>query len=305
MPRIRSVHPPLFTDEAFVSRSMPARLLAIGLWTEADDRGVFEWKPTSLKMRLFPADNVNLAELLAELLNGHIIAKHAVDGKEYGVIRNFCKWQRPKKPTYRYPFESEWAKYVGFKPKKRPTGAQQVLNQFSTEGEIAAQMEEGEEEGEKEAGENRLSSGPSAAPEGMSVDLDTDNSPEMVRAIARATAPKFFEEFWQAYPKREGANPKQPACKQFISIVGRGQDPEFIIAGARAYADELRRQGKFGTPYVAQAQTWLGQQRWFDYQRPPEDLARDAEIDRDMKQRGYEWDEGKGWRKVPTDDPPS
>lgn len=305
MARIRSVHPPLFTDEAFVSRSMSARLLAIGLWTEADDRGVFEWKPTSLKMRLFPADNINLADLLAELLNGRIIAKHTVDGRDYGLIRNFCKWQRPKKPTYRHPFKPEWAKYVGFKPKNSPTGTQQVLHQFSTEGEIGAQMEEGEEEGEKEEGENRLSSGASAAPEGMSADPGTENSPEMMRAIARAIAPKFFEEFWKEYPKREGANPKQPARKKFISIVARGQDPAIIISSARAYADELRQQGKFGTPYVAQTQTWLGQQRWIDYERSPVEIERQAQLDRDMKQRGYEWKEGEGWRKESEDGPPS
>jgi hypothetical protein len=304
MARIRSVHPPLFTDEAFVSRSMPARLLAIGLWTEADDRGVFEWKPMSLKMRLFPADNLNLADLLAELLDGQIIAKHVVDGKDYGIIRNFCKWQRPKKPTYRYPFESEWAKYVGFKLKKRPTGAQHVLHQFSTEGEISAQMkegeEEGEEEGEKEEGDNRLSSGGHDARDGVSVDLDSDNSPEMVKAISRAIAPRHFEEFWQVYPKRAGANPKQPARKQFISIVGRGQDAAIIIASARAYADELRREGKFGTAYVAQAQTWLGQQRWSDYEPSAADIARREEQDRDMLKRGMKWIDGR-WRELPSD----
>jgi hypothetical protein len=33
MPRIRSVHPGLFTDEAFVTVSMAARVLLIGVWT--------------------------------------------------------------------------------------------------------------------------------------------------------------------------------------------------------------------------------------------------------------------------------
>jgi hypothetical protein len=299
MARIRSVHPPLFTDEAFVCLSMPARLLTIGLWTEADDHGVFEWKPKSLKMRLFPADPLDVPDLLGELLNGEIIAKHAVDGKDYGIIRNFCKWQRPKKPTYRHPFDPEWAKYVGFKSKNSTSGTQPVPHQFFTEGEIAAQMEEGEEEGEKEKeeGENRPSSGAPSAPDGTSVDLDTDNSPEMLKAISRAIAPRHFEEFWKAYPKREGSNPKQPARKQFIRIIGRGEDAATVIAGARTYADELRRQGKLETPYVAQAQTWLGQQRWRDYERSPEEIERQVQLDRDMEQRGYEWEDGK-WRKA-------
>src|SRR4051794_19179480 len=37
--RIRSIHPRLFTDEAFVSCLPLARLLLLGIWTEADDHG--------------------------------------------------------------------------------------------------------------------------------------------------------------------------------------------------------------------------------------------------------------------------
>jgi len=98
MARIRSVHPGLFTDEAFVSASPLARLLTIGLWTEASDYGVFEWKPITLKMRLLPVDNVDVATLLAELERHNIIRRFEHDGRQYGAIRNFCRFQRPKKP---------------------------------------------------------------------------------------------------------------------------------------------------------------------------------------------------------------
>ena len=39
MARIRSVHPGLWTDEAFVSASPMARLFCIGLWGGASKRG--------------------------------------------------------------------------------------------------------------------------------------------------------------------------------------------------------------------------------------------------------------------------
>ena len=101
MPRIRSVHPGLFTDEAFVTLSMPARVFLIGVWTDADDHGVFEWKPISLKMRLFPNDNIDPAAMLEELAAVDLVRKVAHEGKPYGIVRNFCKWQKPKNPAYK------------------------------------------------------------------------------------------------------------------------------------------------------------------------------------------------------------
>ena len=67
MARIRSIHPGLWTDEAFVSLTPYSRLLFMGIWTECDDMGSFEWSPLKLKMRLLPADNIDAGELLAEL----------------------------------------------------------------------------------------------------------------------------------------------------------------------------------------------------------------------------------------------
>ena len=68
MARIRSVHPGLWTDEDFVQLSAPARLFLIGMWNESDDYGLFEWKPTRLKMRLAPNDPIDAAALMAELV---------------------------------------------------------------------------------------------------------------------------------------------------------------------------------------------------------------------------------------------
>ncbi len=53
MARIRSIHPGQATDEDFVQCSPFARLLAIFVRNEADDHGVFKWKPVTLKMRIF------------------------------------------------------------------------------------------------------------------------------------------------------------------------------------------------------------------------------------------------------------
>ena len=110
--RIRSVHPGLFTDDAFVSCSSYARLLIIGLWTEADDQGVFPWNPVTLKIRLLPMDNIEIEKLLEELEDQNVIKKYAVDGKSYGAIRNFRTYQHPRYPKYIHPIPDHYRNYV-------------------------------------------------------------------------------------------------------------------------------------------------------------------------------------------------
>src|SRR4051812_41607200 len=103
MPRIRSVHPGQWTDETFVGCSPVARLLAIALRNEADDGGVFEWKPVQIKMRLLPGDNCEVNQLLAELEAADLIKPYEIGGRRFGVIRNFTKYQRPKFPKLVHP----------------------------------------------------------------------------------------------------------------------------------------------------------------------------------------------------------
>jgi hypothetical protein len=115
MARIRSVHPGFFTDEAYVEFQHVTRLLLIGLWTECDDQGIFEWKPARLKMRLFPADALDLSPMLAELEAGNAIRRFEVDGAVYGAVRNFRKYQRPKSPNAVHPLPRDLERYVGTK----------------------------------------------------------------------------------------------------------------------------------------------------------------------------------------------
>jgi hypothetical protein len=87
-------------------------LLAIGIWNECDDMGAFEWKPVTLKIRILPVDSTDVVQLLAELSSANIIARYIVDGREYGAVRNFGRFQRPKKPRSTLPIPSEWRKYA-------------------------------------------------------------------------------------------------------------------------------------------------------------------------------------------------
>lgn len=146
MSRIRSIHPGFFTDEDLVSVSMGARLLFLGIGVEADDKGVFVWKPLTIKMRIFPADNVDVPSLLSELEGAGAIRRYEIDGKAFGAIRNFRKFQKPKTPNDLHPATAEILAFVGFASETRGSDDAPFPSKeetFPQKGEIAPQMEEG------------------------------------------------------------------------------------------------------------------------------------------------------------------
>jgi hypothetical protein len=81
-------------------------------------------------------------------------------------------------------------------------------------------------------------------------------------------SPPEFEAFWRAYPSRGShSNPKKPAVAKFAAAIKRGVDPGLIIAGAERYSANVKRTGT-DPQYVAQAVTWLNQERWNDQEKP-------------------------------------
>lgn len=123
MSRIRSIHPKILTDEAFMMLTVESPLsiaLLLGIWIEADDSGTFEWKPLTLKARILPAAAANILDLLSALEAGNFVKRFEINSKSYGVVRNFVRYQRPKKPLDTLPFTSETRSYAGFIDGKRP-----------------------------------------------------------------------------------------------------------------------------------------------------------------------------------------
>jgi hypothetical protein len=80
------------------------------------------------------------------------------------------------------------------------------------------------------------------------------------KSTAATPPPDPFEEFRRVYPKRDGDNPWKPAKLKFERIIRNGADPQHVIAAARAYA----AKNPTPTTFVAQAVTWLNQERWKD-----------------------------------------
>lgn len=206
MARIRSQHPGQWTDEDFVQCSPYARLLALAIRNEADDQGVFEWKPVTIKMRLFPADDVDIEALLAELIAFNQIKEYEHGGRKYGVIRNFVRYQRPKKPNPVYFLPADFRTYAGYEN----GSSEPVRNQAGNDTELPSQK--------KEEGGNK----------------EVSCSIGMEPKAKRNSYPEDFEAFWKEFPTRP-TDTKALAFKAWSKAI-KVQPPADLTAAAKRYA---------------------------------------------------------------------
>jgi hypothetical protein len=95
--KMRGIKPDIWTDESFVEVTPLARLLFIGLWGFACDNGHIENKPRQIKMRVLPADECDVADLVAELVGVGLV----VNDGDYLVVPNFSKHQKIDKRYFR------------------------------------------------------------------------------------------------------------------------------------------------------------------------------------------------------------
>ncbi len=92
---------------------------------------------------------------------------------------------------------------------------------------------------------------------------DTKKDPLKEKAHTVASlAAQQFEVFWRTYPaRRPHSNPKKPALAKFETALKRGVAAADIIRGAERYAAYVKREGT-DPKFVAQAVTWLNEERW-------------------------------------------
>ena len=75
-----------------------------------------------------------------------------------------------------------------------------------------------------------------------------------------------FEEFWSAYPRRLGGNPKKLAFKAWTARIREGINSADLMTAVKVYARDCDRNGRIGTEFVMQASTFLGpNERWREY----------------------------------------
>ncbi len=113
MARKRMISPEIWDSENFSKLSILARLVFIGMFSNADDEGRGKAKAAFLKSKLFPYDEsmrvADVESALDEVAENMSVTMYSHDGNEYYSFDNWKKWQRVDKPSPSniIPYDSE------------------------------------------------------------------------------------------------------------------------------------------------------------------------------------------------------
>lgn len=101
--RIRSVRPEFWRSLSLARVSRDARLLCIGLFSEADDDGFAQDDPRLAKTAAFPFDDdlttADVERLLSDLAATETLCRYEVDGERFLHFPKWTDYQRVEKPT--------------------------------------------------------------------------------------------------------------------------------------------------------------------------------------------------------------
>lgn len=102
MARIRSIKPTFWSDEKVAELSRDARLLALGLISNADDEGRFLASAAAISGAVFPHDDLPAAKIkrwLEEVEQAGVVRLYVAGRCEYGYFPRWSKHQKINRPT--------------------------------------------------------------------------------------------------------------------------------------------------------------------------------------------------------------
>lgn len=247
MPRARNIKPSFFVNEYLAESDPLARILFIGMWTIADYKGDFEWRPKRIKLQILPYDDVDIDSLAINLDKSGFIRFYSDGEKTYIRIVNFLKHQNPHK-------------------NERDKGSE--IPEYSEEMRQAIDLQ-GLTINRDKSGENPEQNGTNHAdslflnpdscsplPELSSPNDDqsadgkeeTDNESEKQE--------DRFQEFWDIFADKRG----REAAEKTWRRKRLNKKADEVIEGARKYVKARGPDKK----YWKQAQGWLNDGRWED-----------------------------------------
>ncbi len=225
MARIRSIKPEFWTDGLMVKLPMHARLFYVGLWNFADDWGVLEDDPDTLKLRVMPADDIDAVETVELLVaRGRLRRATAPDGSPVLVIH---RWQEHQRIDKRSP--GRWGNPDDFtyEPATSP----------------------------------RVPESPDESPAGR----DGGEGMERRGRAADKPPPPFVDEFsavWAHYPRKK-ARIAAMRCYQARRRAGVAADD--LMRATVAFAAAMRREGRPDDKVMHGSTFYGPDERWKDY----------------------------------------
>jgi len=245
--RARNIKPGFFTNEDLVECCYESRLLYIGLWMMVDCEGKMEYRPKQIKMKLFPADDINVESCIAELRRWSFIRLYHCDGIDYLDIPTFTRHQNPhhrEKPKG-YP-DYSLGQALG-QPEASPRQA--WLNPES----LILNPDPG-----------------SRNPESGTLNPDTSKPHSAKSDTKPFTYDPDFEEWWNAFPVQRRKN-KRKAHEIWVKLRRRNQlpDQDHMMANITTYAMSAEvREG-----YAKMPTTFLNQGCFDDDYEPDDGLS--------------------------------
>lgn len=257
MARIRSMHPPQWSDADFCDLTPLARLLCIALRNFADDHGVFEWKPREIKIRCLPADDSRIEPLLAELARprttapdlgrGSFVTPFWANGKLYGAIRNFGKYQRAKKPSFTFPCPLFLLGYLAFErdsseitPSETTTIAELMAAKVPRSSELKPVIE-----------------GANSEIDARRLEVRDKRLEERDNPLPPKDSRDDFDHWFDNFPRKTAKGQARKAYKSAL----KKTDASTLLRAARAYAaTRVGEDDKF-TKHPA---TWLNGECWLE-----------------------------------------
>jgi len=281
MARIRTIKPDFFRHEqlyqAEVETGLPLRVAYAGLWTVADRRGRFRWRPNVLKLDVLPFDNVDFSRVLHALTTRGFLVRYASQGCEYGSIPSFESHQainNRESESIIPSVDDEGSEILDFEPEssQNTTSAPRVPHACPTRHDLDIGEREGKGKGKGiYISTRRADFSDDLLPEEtipLSENPSLNQPPQSVKPVRR------YDDEWKAfrfaYPKRSGALDLKKGEEKFMALCRSGTDPTAIIDGAHRYAAWCDAVGRSGTEFVRQVPTWLNNCGWSeDYAIPP------------------------------------
>jgi len=249
MARSRIIRPDLYRNERLVELDMTARYMAAGLVCWADKAGRLKDRPIRLKMEMFPADPIDVDELLDRMDKVGYIKRYSVNGERYIQIIQFNKHQNPhrqEKDSEIPPPPDELNEPVR---NKVGTDSEHVRAQVGRRSEMGEKEKEQEKEKEKEQGKD-------CAKVIKSIITDDEPPDREKKKILKLE----FERWWKVYPRKVS---KKRCLAAWMSIK---PEVEFVIADTlNRIKNDFKWQEKQFIPYP---ETYVRGERWEDEVEP-------------------------------------
>lgn len=248
MARIRTIKPSFFTSLTIADLTPEQRLTFIGLWTEADDEGRYEYDRRLVKAALWPLDERSLDDVEGDvraLTECSLITHYVVNQRQYLAVNGWSEHQHINRKT----------------KSKLPAPSEGEITPLASKNEDSVQTHAQLTEDSRQEGKGKEGKGITTSP------------PPAPRA---GGYPDDFEAFWKHYPKKVE---KPDALKAWKATLKR-TDAQTLIDAVRAYRFPTDPQ------YVKYPAVWLRKGAWEDTaETAPGSAGHMTDEDRDAQDR--------------------